>query len=274
MGNCFGSNGAASSAVSPAPAATAAPASKQQQTLTKIASNWKEDTQKIWQRYWKQLPIHTDIPRLAKHMEIALEDSTALCGPHEGSIPNEKVVCNILVCLAERLDGQTLVDKIKETYSNYISTGDMSQHLLQFLDEVVTENSKMMKVLKGCQQKIIFPGFYSVKAVIDSAFPFKDARGTWRVIVVFGTDKVLVKHRKISTSVANVPESGAEFEFKWELVMTFNADLTEMTDVTMVVIDLKVNPKLPIAKQDEITALFNQHFPPAAKTPSSVSTDV
>ncbi len=122
-------------------------------------------------------------------------------------------------------------------------------------------NSKVGRVLRACHQKMIFPGFYYIKNLIQE-LPFQDQRGTWVVSVHIGVDFVEVKHRKIQSGKpkgievsiqAAIPSSPCsqclptflqkgdpEFAFEWELRVRFSRDLEEITKVAVTILELKI----------------------------------
>jgi len=72
--------------------------------------------------------------------------------------------------------------------------------LLRFLVEVITDKSPISGILRALHQKMVFPGFYSIKNNIFDQLPFKDQRGTWFVTVYLKPNSIEVRHRKTQVS--------------------------------------------------------------------------
>ena len=66
----------------------------------------------------------------------------------------------------------------------------------------------------------------ALKTSIGQKLPYKDIRGEWWIRVTFAADAVHVTHEKREQSWTTKP--GLEFQFMWELRISFSADLTEL----------------------------------------------
>jgi len=225
--------------------------------INKIASAWQYDTLKIWARSFDQLAIHTDMPRLAHKMEVvtvnAREDDVQITA----TMTQEEYIYYVFCKLAGALESEEQLELIKGKYKEYIKgTGDISQQILKFLADVINDNSKLMKVLKACHQKILLPGYYFIKSQIYEHYPFKDFRGSWSIKIVVDTDEVTVTHKKRQQS--NSETDGApDFEFDWELKISFDKNIQRIQRISAKVVNTLVNEKLSDEKKQHIHSIFD-----------------
>lgn len=236
-------------------------------TIQKIATTWQGDTAQIWSRTFDKLAIHTDLPRLAHKMEVIIsedvESSNHSVESAKGeelrdSMTQEEVVYYVFCKLGSALESEEQQVRIKEQFKEYVKgVGDMSQQILRFLADVVGDDSKIMKVLKACHQKILLPGYYYVKSQIYEDYPFKDYRGSWTIRIVVYSDTVVVIHRKKQQSNSEV-DGIPDFEFEWELRMGFDKSLSAIQHLSAKVVDMSVNDKLPDEKKQHINSVFEK----------------
>ncbi|GAM24749.1 hypothetical protein SAMD00019534_079240 [Acytostelium subglobosum LB1] len=172
-------------------------------------------------------------------------------------LKKEEVVLQMLLTLAQLLDGPEKAAQIKEQYTNYIkSSGDISQQLLALLSNVVTEQSRMIRLLKACHQKIILPAYYFIKANLFEDLPFRDKRGSWRMQIVFEEDgSMSAVHSKRQQSTAGT-DAEPEFEFEWTLAIIYDKNI-EITALKVDVVDLIISKNIAQDKRELIQHAFN-----------------
>ncbi|EGG21440.1 hypothetical protein DFA_01324 [Cavenderia fasciculata] len=172
-------------------------------------------------------------------------------------LKKEEVVLQVMLALARLLDGTDKEAQIRNQFHNYIKgAGDMSQQLLQFLEHVVGEESRMMQLLKVCHQKIILPAYYFIKANLFEELPFRDKRGSWRLKITFEEDgTVSAVHSKRQQSTAG-SENDPEFEFEWCLTAIYDKEMN-ITNLKIDVVDLIISKNINESKKQEIQQAFS-----------------
>lgn len=124
------------------------------------ASKWEEDTKAIWDRPLSSLSCHMDLPRLGHKMKIYLNDEM-VSGPEEGvSQSKMQVVQDILITTAESCgEPPELIESIRNRYYDYVhedGSGDLSQQLKSFLENVIPDGCKLSHILCLCHQKKLY----------------------------------------------------------------------------------------------------------------------
>eukprot|EP01112_Ceratiomyxa_fruticulosa_P022515 TRINITY_DN826_c1_g1_i1.p1 TRINITY_DN826_c1_g1~~TRINITY_DN826_c1_g1_i1.p1 ORF type:complete len:313 (-),score=59.18 TRINITY_DN826_c1_g1_i1:419-1357(-) len=235
-------------------------AAQHREQLDKVARNWKQDTDAIWKRRYDVLAIHTDIPRLGHKIQVIDNCGgpplpTQLLEIQNDGEVSEKgdVVYQLFLRLSYFLEGELKAQKIASSYTRYIKkTGDMSQQMLSFLGEIIDDQSITMKILKVCHQKILLPGYYTLKSQIHPDLPFRDARGSWRIIITINPDEITVVHRKRQQSTSANTEGAPDFEFEWVLTITFDKELNSMQDCSVRVCDITIRNDIDEIKKAKI----------------------
>lgn len=125
-----------------------------------------------WKRPLPKLPVHVDIPRLARKINVYSATSSAkeavLIGKEDNDgTPNDivqhndnMVVKDLIISIATHMGESTeQIENIKTNFAEcYKKTGDPSQALADLLANVVGHESRTAKVLKACNQSILAPG--------------------------------------------------------------------------------------------------------------------
>lgn len=231
-----------------------------------VASNWEDDTKSIWERPLSSLSCHMDLPRLGAKMKVYLDDQ--LVGNEEDINSNNKmqVVQNIIIHIAESCgESPELIEAIRNRYYDFVhadGTGDISQQLKQFLEEVIPEDCKLCSILSLCHQKIVFPAYYSIKKVIHDDLPFKDSRGSWQINVFITNETCTVVHSKIQMGKDAISEEEPEFSFKWELIIVLSGShFDNLKEVFVRIPEVTTRDNLPDAREQEIRGIFEKHYP-------------
>jgi len=248
---------------------------------------WRSDSKQVWCKALPLLPTNMDIPRLGLRTHIfnaqgddllaALKETDN--GPAASSSANTSnakkksyIVEQILYHLGKELNDEKFLAALKEKYYTFVNSndqGDISQQLLAFFKEAIPEDTPLCNVLKCCHQKIIFPGFYSIKNRIGSQLPFKDKRGTWNLLVyITKSGRVVVKHRKHQLSKSDprpldqqTPATEGEFFFEWELLLVLSKDLMDLERVDVAMKDLQIRDWVDEKRANEIRQIFETAYP-------------
>jgi hypothetical protein len=147
---------------------------------------------------------------------------------------------SILCHLSEKLEEANQTEIIKREFNSFVQqsgAGDTSRQLSRFLQHILKESSKLARVLKAINQSIIATPFIRLKHAFPKECPFEDMGGTWKIIVsIVPKEEVVVIHQKTGVSKDAPPIGG--YEFKWELVMKFNWELTKMLQAQLQIVGI------------------------------------
>jgi len=221
--------------------------------LTEIGSKWTKP--------YHTLPVHVDIPRLARKIAIYAngdgvlsaqsDDKSAYTQVQDGAKQDYLIIRDIIVTLSKVLgEPKTQQDNITERFPSFFGTGDPSLSLNDFLEQVVGANSKVVNVLKACNQSILAPGVLKLKFTVGNAYPFKDMRGSWRIDIHVDDDKLCVTHLKRERSFEDDPAD--YFEFEWSLKLIFDKDAAQLQEVLLHIDDLSFGNRMGTKKKDKI----------------------
>ncbi|KAF2071983.1 hypothetical protein CYY_006696 [Polysphondylium violaceum] len=240
----------------------------------------------VWNEKIDELPVYKDLPRLAGRITIEsakslneikllelennppslrlskdmqeigkfkidkLEEITPISS---NSSADEKVWHNVqsVVCkLADIFETPDKAQIIKNAFNTSKPSSDYQLTLPSLFESCMdVENSKVVKILKLIHQNIIYIGTYELKTKVPFLMTYmtKDVRGAegWR-INVFSKDTVSVTHTKREESLATAP-SDKQFWLEWQLHVTLNKELTEITHSSLKITDLQfkqgINPQ-------------------------------
>lgn len=229
------------------------------------AATWIDDTKSIWERPISSLSCHMDLPRLGAKIRIYNSSNELISEEvNENQVHKMEVVKNILLQLTETSqDPQDLIDAINNRYYEFINedgTGDLSQQLKTFLEEVVPNDSRLSNILSLCHQKIVFPAYYSIKRVIHDALPFKDSRGSWQIDIYISEDLCKVVHSKIQMAKDSLDGEEPEFSFRWELNVVLQGSTFEnVKEINVKIPEVTVRANVDAGRAQQIRNIFDSY---------------
>jgi len=211
------------------------------------AADWQENIRECWEQPPSSLPIHIDLPRLVTKLKI-YEDGKVLwsCDP-EGS--PARAIFALFRFLKEKL-GDSNFPEIPEQAEEKASKGDGSivNYLESYFQREEADASTTIRLLKGVNQKLLFPAYYRVKHTFRYV-QMNDKPNTWMVDVIFGEDSIVVSHNKIQVipgwaldKSRSGPEEAASF--KWALKLSFDPAVTQLKDVNWEIVSGMVDEDL------------------------------
>jgi len=219
-----------------------------------------------WEKPYHTLPVHVDIPRLGKKISIYVNntvvhqaDTDDLAALRAGAMmdtprgsQDHTVIRDIVVSLSKHLgEAQSQQDALRARFSEFFHpAGDPSLALSEYLEQVVGVDSKVLGVLKACNQSILAPGVLKLKCTVGNQFAFKDMRGSWRINIYITPDKVCVTHLKRERSFEDDPAD--YFEFEWSLVLVFDGNVTKMQEVHLHIDELLFGTSMNPSKKKKI----------------------
>eukprot|EP01113_Clastostelium_recurvatum_P024144 TRINITY_DN2881_c0_g1_i1.p1 TRINITY_DN2881_c0_g1~~TRINITY_DN2881_c0_g1_i1.p1 ORF type:complete len:1624 (-),score=446.89 TRINITY_DN2881_c0_g1_i1:45-4916(-) len=189
----------------------------------------------------------------------ALED--ALLSPRtialRTSVANKvEDVLSIIISLWTLLEDHVDAEEVTQKYTQHIppeqdaASRDLTRDISLFLTEVAGRDSRLVRALKACNQAIIAPAVIELTLNVCAKLPFQDAGG-WRMEVSLEEgDRVLIRHYKRQRNRMPGPEE--EFEFRWQMTMSFPRDMERMVDVSLVISDLTFGRAMPTERRAEI----------------------
>jgi len=206
-----------------------------------------------------------DIPRLARKISIYSDGDVVLSAhsddcvlvigssaPLQEGTKQEYIIIRDIILTLSRVLGEPEVqqDNIIARFPSFFGTGDPSLSLNDFLEQVVGADSKVVHVLKGCNQSILAPGVLKLKFTVGNAYPFKDMRGSCRIDVHVEDNQICITHLKRERSFEDDPAE--YFEFEWSLKLIYDKDMTCLQEAVLHIDDLSFGARMPAKQKDKI----------------------
>ena len=245
-----------------------------------------------WQRPLAQCSVGADLPRFVRKIAV-INDSTGevdfngggdeTTGSNEGAdaaaqssdAQTADLICQLLKVFATALDAKKETKAMEKSLELYFgprsksgsapaSTGsfDVSKETDRFCREILGESSRVTSLLKvAASQGIVAPAWMKLRLFILSRFGFKDVKRGWNIVVLHSDTKVTVVHRKREAS--NDETTGhAEFEFTWEMRMSFSRKMEKLEQASFVITNVQVSPNMNEKKLAGLRAAILEWFLP------------
>merc|ERR1712137_653922 len=93
----------------------------------------------------------------------------------------------------------TLVNEERDCISNLceeLRGGDIAAQLGYFMKNYYTDDSRVIRILKVCNQSLLAPTVVRMKESIGTKYPYKDQRGQWVIVIRKEKESVTVTHTK------------------------------------------------------------------------------
>jgi len=230
-------------------------------------ARWKDDICAIWARPIAKLPVHTDVPRLARKMTVKSDAGDPIFDGTDQKyklLKDAAVTKVLLLNTAKALDDQELRTQLKNWDDLVPDAGDTGQHVMAFFNAVTAAGGETatLLVMKAIHQRIIFPAVYCLKDLLQpSVGRFKDRTGSWTVEIQIGdSGKVIVTHRKEQQAVNATAKGEPEFEFEWALVLTIDVLNKALSkDVEMHLSGLSVHADVGDDQRKTVEAAFAKY---------------
>lgn len=238
-------------------------------------NNWKAEIRRIWNKPVEQLPIGIDLPRLATSIHVDTEPMnidggevmsppSSPRGPAEPTAGAEepdtraREIMNTLASIGRLVEGEEYAQNIYKNFGTYVmlegpKDRDMSREIAQLVGHL-GKDSKIVKVLKACNQAIIAPAVIELTLNVGTKVPFNDA-GVWKMMLSRNPEgQVTVTHVKHQKQRSTNKEEA--FNFEWHLEMIFDDDMTGLADVFLSVPRLNFGPAVSQSKMEGIQYTF------------------
>jgi len=200
-------------------------------------NHFEEAARTKWKKPIDKVPVHIDLPRLVRSMEV-LKNGKKIWPSPEVNLEDHKdlLVLSLLRALFYLLYSPEAMESMTALYLSYLKESDrhldLSRRLQKFFLECVGE-TKVSKLLKGCNQATIAPAVVRMKYLIGNHFPYSDVNGGWRIAIHINEDEVRVKHVKWEKSY-----DVNSFTFKWEYELIFDSDFTDLQAVDLHIVEV------------------------------------
>eukprot|EP00128_Syssomonas_multiformis_P017587 Colp12_sorted_trinity150504_noHs@31875 len=241
------------------------------------AEKLRKDVIAIWARDITSLPVAVDIPRLVRSMKLQDFEGTALGYGDTESGGVQELVKGFLRCLCKAVDAtEKDAELLEEGLARHFDTAesDSARVAIQLRNlladsEALRRDSRLVLVLKTCNQGVVAPMFGHLKIGLGSALTFRSVPRGWEIIIKIDPEGICVVHRmreivhEASDVIgpADLPpgNSDAVCTFEWEGHFKFNPEVSEFTEVTFDVTQVGFNPALSVSGIRSIQRVFKKY---------------
>eukprot|EP00026_Physarum_polycephalum_P007369 Phypoly_transcript_07428.p1 GENE.Phypoly_transcript_07428~~Phypoly_transcript_07428.p1 ORF type:complete len:444 (+),score=108.09 Phypoly_transcript_07428:147-1478(+) len=168
-------------------------------------------------------------------------------------------IMQTLYTMGRFIEGDEYAQKLAENFGSYVvlegaKDRDMSREIARLISEYLGKDSRMVRVLKACNQAIIAPAVIELTLNVCAKVPFKDAGG-WRMEITKNAEgAITVTHVKQQRQRSSNKEE--EFTFEWHLEIIFDEDLTSLADVFLSIPKLNFGPAVSQTTMEGIQYTF------------------
>lgn len=216
---------------------------KEEQVKSIQLADWRMKTSEIFARPTTQLPIHKDLPRLAKKVifvdrrtspsePLTPDPTSPLENTADADVSIYDAVVDFMWKSAFILCGgknaaDALRDSFKEAIHSDVSFDVQSSAMKEFVAKL-GESHPVARLLKAVNQSIPAPANIEVHTKIMQSLLFKDSqKKPWNVFVHVEDGAVTVEHVRVQT---NLKQQDVESFFEFTLVtrFVFDADMSAL----------------------------------------------
>eukprot|EP01113_Clastostelium_recurvatum_P050613 TRINITY_DN9624_c0_g1_i1.p1 TRINITY_DN9624_c0_g1~~TRINITY_DN9624_c0_g1_i1.p1 ORF type:complete len:305 (-),score=45.53 TRINITY_DN9624_c0_g1_i1:45-938(-) len=231
-----------------------------------LAADLTDEIRDKWTKPLISLPVHVDIPRLIKKIDVVGVDNgheTAILTPtdREGANTHQPIL-DLVLALATQFDPHYTIERRNTTtaqfYNAFGQGSDAGMSLMDFMNTALGEESSVVGVLKACTQSTLAPAVLKLKFSIGTSFSFKDVRGSWYINIRFVEGRhIQVIHTKSEVSFDDT-EAG-QFQFRWRLTITLDRTALTVTHADLHILDATISSRMPPSNLKEIRRLMQPY---------------
>lgn len=239
---------------------------------SKRLKDWRESTAEIFARPTANLPIHKDLPRLAKKV-IFVDRRTSAADTLPGdTISPLKNTADAPVSVYDAVGdflwkagfllcgGREGAEKVRGGYDDVIkediALDVQSETLKQFISGL-GEDHPVGRLLKGVNQSITAPANIEIHTKILQKLLFKDSqKKPWNVFVHVGDDDVTVEHVRVQTNLNQLDVDSA-FEFTLVTRFVLNKELTKIVGADVFISEYEFGENTLPEKKEGLAKLFD-----------------
>jgi len=201
------------------------------------------------------LPINVDFPRLFPLVTIMDKNKNVIW--EERKIVDNNLAANLMEFLAFLDKSLNLgkEDEIRKRYYDYIpfgaepTSGEIPTGLKKFLNEVLTDNSLIVSILKCMNQAIIVPAVTIIRLTFMMAkINYFEIRGKWNIIILLNDDKISITNKRWERS------EPPKFNFCWDNEFILNKDTYQLIEAKLCISEITY---LNEVSDDDKTSLLN-----------------
>lgn len=241
---------------------------------SKRLKDWRESTSEIFSRPTTSLPIHKDLPRLAKKVIFVDRRSSAapadllpedphspLKNPGDATVSIFDAVGDFLWKAAFILcGGAAAASEIRKKYDDVIneniSLDVQSESLKQFVADL-GEDHPVARLLKGVNQSITAPANIEIHTKILQKLLFKDSqKKPWNVFVHVTDDDVTIEHVRVQTNL-NQMEVESAFEFTLVTRFVLNKELSQIMACDVFISSYEFGESTAEDRKDGLKKMFD-----------------
>lgn len=247
---------------------------KEEKVKSKQLADWRMKTSEIFARPTDQLPIHKDLPRLAKKVIFADRRAT-LATPDlrlppdpvspleqtaDADVPIYDAVVDFMWKAAFMLcGGRKAADELRDSFKAAIHEDvelDVQSGALKDFVTSLGEGHPVARLLKAVNQSIPAPANIEVHTKIMQSLLFKDSqRKPWNVFVHVEDGLVTVEHVRVQT---NLKQQDVESFFEFTLVtrLVFDIDLSSLIGADVIVKEYEFAETTTPDKKQSLEKIF------------------
>lgn len=165
-----------------------------------------------------------------------------------------RMIVDLIAVLLEFLEPDederlAVMGEVHEIQDSVVEGSDLQLVVRQIIVAVGVD-SKVTKVLKCIHQNVVLQSTVAIKEKLTMEFPTKDVRNAdgWRIAITLSKGFAQVRHTRREQSIDMFGNTENHWEFEWELRMTFDQQMQNMTAaqlrVTRLILSEDMDPGL------------------------------
>mmetsp|Transcript_1789 Transcript_1789/g.1969 ORF Transcript_1789/g.1969 Transcript_1789/m.1969 type:complete len:607 (-) Transcript_1789:210-2030(-) len=219
----------------------------------------------LWSKPLEKMPVNKDLSRLSKEIQIFDVVNQRMDYRDTPNISQGERACNVMLSLARVLDGPEVEAKVDALLKEFVAhkDGDVGEQLRGVLARV-DDDWNFLPILRCINQEIISPGVMELRKGIYGTFPYKDIKGSWRVLINVHSSYVTVIHKKGERS----HEEGL-FSLSWRFEIKFDWPKSRWSDnngmpfnAAVTITDYNIAEGTTEERSNEITQTLSKFFSP------------
>jgi len=214
-----------------------------------------------------KLPVAVDIPRLGRKTDIYDGENLLVQGgadrydspDDENELFKRRVdlMYDIWITIARLVNEDPTV--IDQHLRSYLDNGEIGLYLGNFIRDHCSDDNKVIKLLKVCNQSILASAVLRMKQVVGNDWPYKDLRGGWNVIIKREGNTISVTHSKQEQSWETSNKYAEQhFSFVWDFRIVFDLNVDKMVDASITISKMDFVETVPLDTRKKIIACFLQ----------------
>jgi hypothetical protein len=215
--------------------------------------------------------ISIDFPRLARHIELSLDDKEVKIDKKK---ENNDITFTIMNEIYKKLTTKSLNEKEFKNEVNFEHQGDLSE----FIKKNIGETSPTCNILRTITQSCIAPFVVEKKHGLINKIRYKDGQ-EWKILIKLNKNESTVTHIRTEIAQKIYPDdySGTPeslFCFSWSFSFVFNSNfdlkkiITSFVDATALEKDKKEENEKALKTYEEEIKTLKQEFEHSQTFPS------